>query len=202
LKRGSAVRNHNDPKAEMGEQSRSHIAHVGFVIDDQNGRRRSRRQRFLIAIRAAVALDGRRREEHSDRCSATRSAIDNDRTVVAPDDAQDRRHAQPPPDCFGGEEGVEHAPLGTFVHAASGIGDFQQQVATRRRLVVDTVALQKRFITITDIGAHCDRAFAGRERLSGVENEVEHDLLDVRWICLKDRQIGSEAEFQARLFAD
>ena len=81
-------------------------------------------------------------EEHLEGGSLAGLAGDPDGSLVAPDDALDRRQPQTPARELRREEGIEDLVQGLLIHAAAGVGNLQADIKPFRQILAETDARQ------------------------------------------------------------
>ena len=184
--------------AEAGDLAGEDLAHGVVVVDqqDQVGPGRARRG----------GLRGRGRGwrrggwEHDLEAGARAGrAVDADGGLVGAYEAEGGGEAEAATDGLGGEEGLEDAGDDLGWHAEAVVGDGEHDDGTLGQLDVEAVGLGG---AEGDPGAaerDHDDAAATADRVTGVGDQVEHDLPQLRLVAEDRRQARREPEVERGL---
>ena len=186
--------------AGIVEDPLGQMTHADLVFYQQHRLRgafdRQTRRRFRHHGRAVAAAAW---QVDVERRPTARFAVHPDVPLALLDDAVGRRQAEAGPlaDLFGGEKRFEQAALGLPAHAASGIADREHHVAPSEDLLfVKRGVLQ---LHVPGLDRHDP---AGGHRVSGVDDEIHHDLFELAAIGQHPRQIRRQRERDVNVVAD
>ena len=176
------------------------LPYGGFVFDQKNGFGAFERlaDSRLRLPRDTQPLD--LRQVHLEGGSVSGLAVHGDVTTALIDDAVDDGQTQACAfaDLFRGEEWLENARLGFFVHARARVTDGQQDVAPRPDL---RVALCIRLVEI-DRRRLDGQLAALRHGVTGVHRQVHDDLFDLARIDFHMPKVRVENGFQVHVLPD
>src|SRR5579884_1000759 len=159
-------------------------AHDLFVIDDQD----YPGAREILRLRIAVFAGRRGREQHREGASFSGRGGNFNRAVVGLDDAARRRQPQSPAGEFGGEERVENAERGGFIHAAAVIFDLDGEIAAGQQSVGGKAA-RGQGVRVDAPGGDPNRAAAAVDGFGRVQDHVQEKLLELPGIGGDRRQV-------------
>jgi hypothetical protein len=113
------------------EHCQDERADVLGVVDEQDRLVDVERGRLGACLRR---LDNplRTREVELERAAVVRLALERDRSVALPDQAEDGRQAEPAAVLLRREERLEHPALRLGIHADPGVGHLQEHVRARQ----------------------------------------------------------------------
>jgi len=139
----------------------------------------------------------RRREENAERRPSAGGRANFDTPFVRPHDPVHGGEAETAPREFRREERVEDLRRRRLVHPAPRVADLERHVAPGLHVARDRRG--SRGVDLLDGRRHVDRPPFFSDRFGAVDDEVHHDLLDLRRIGEDGRQIRSDVEEQLHL---
>ncbi len=185
-----------DLEPDLLEHRRRHGPDHRFVIGYQHGA--GPRPAHLVrrcGSAFSVGLVTGRQQDRESR-ALTGLAIHHDGAPVTPHDAHHRCESQSAPRELGGEERVEDAPLGRFVHAATGIGNLDADVFPFQQAFAQIGPRQVLPVTSPDEGADGYPAGSIGNCVGCVDNQVHHNLSHLRRVAFDCRQGLGQVAFQ------
>jgi hypothetical protein len=124
---------------------------------------------------------------------------DLDPTVVGSHDSVDRSEPEAAPRELRREERIEHFRDRRLVHPAAGVAHFERNVATGLHVARRGEHRRASDVDIFDPRRHVDGAEVIADRFGAVDDEVHHDLLNLRGIGLDRGEARAKIEMQPDL---
>ncbi len=195
-----AVARDDHLEAESPEQDLGGNAHVLVVVHEEH------------APLSAELLDGpgghthrfggADRKEDANPGALPRLALDVDRPSVTAHDAEDGRHAEAAARELRREERIEHLGNRRPVHAGAVVPDLQPHIRPGLRFAPGHGACEHRCIVSPRPRGDADGPVRIRDGLRRVEDEVHHDLADLRLVAEERRKPGRELTHQRHPLRD
>ena len=118
---------------------------------------------------------------------------------MTPHDAERGGQAQATPDELGREEGIEDAIQRLGVHAHALVGDLEEHVLARLDRIAVHVLAQRIAVEVERARAKGDGTGVARHGLRGIQEQVRHDVVQLRGVGVHGGESRREIEAQGGL---
>jgi len=191
------VGGHKGAQAHALEQLAVDPPHGVVIIDHQHapGHPLQRGSPLARAVRSS-AWPRHSRKGHPHQRALTGAALHPDASLVPADDPQHRAQPEAAALLFGGEKGIEHAGLGSLIHALARIAHLQPDVLARRQRLLCPVSRQPAGREPSCARGERDGARPPLERLGGIGQQIHHHLLKLARIAPHIGQVSPQMQLQ------
>src|SRR5579883_1456063 len=123
-------------------------------------------------------------QQNHESASLSRLRVHLDGAPMSVNDTEGRRQSETATEELGGVERIEDPGDGSFIHPAAGVPHLNHYVPADSKLMPGKYAAEIRFIDLLQPGGDMHGPVLPAHRLGPVDDEVHHELLQLRGIGL------------------